>query len=230
MSRWLLCLSCLLCLSFATSSEAHWIRGGGDNPRCNCGMCTHNRAHRAGLPMDHGTSNVRPVAPTAVVPVAPVITQPSVTAVAVEDEYTPHDLVRKIVSVIHPVKSDVLYDLGCGDGRLLVYAAKHFGCRCVGYEIEPDRVKIARENVRKAGLENLVTIIQGDVTTDGLVEHATIVVAYQFEELLSKLRPRLDNARSLHCVCSIEHPLPWWWSAPRVKHTSPKGKFYVYRR
>ena len=62
-------------------------------------------------------------------------------------------------------KSDTVYDLGCGDGRIVVAAAKNFGAHSVGIDIDPVRLQEAKDNVRKAGVENLVKIVDGDLFT-----------------------------------------------------------------
>jgi len=89
---------------------------------------------------------------------------------------------------VHP--GDVLYDLGAGDGRILIAAATRFGIRAVGIEINPRMVEIARANVRRAGVEKLVEIRQGDVLEADLRE-ASVVTLFLFPELNLKLRPRL---------------------------------------
>lgn len=219
--------------------EAHWIRGGGDNPRCNCSMCQHNRAHRAGVPMDHGVRT--PDFNVARLPVSPPsqASQPDfntplpaaapIIDLMIQDEYTPMSTVKSVLAIVHPSRRDVLYDLGCGDGRFLIEAAKVYGCRCVGIEIDEQRAEVAKQKVAEAGLSDRIAIRTADALDAGLIEaSATIVLVWQFDDLLKKLRPRLDAAEKLHCVCSIAHPLPWWWSQPRVKHK--QGAFYVYRR
>ena len=89
---------------------------------------------------------------------------------------------------------DVVYDLGCGDGRILVTAAKRYGCRCFGFDINPDRVAEARENVKQNGVEQLVTIEQRDILTLDLSE-ATVVTMYLLPKLNAKLIPQLDKLR-----------------------------------
>ena len=64
--------------------------------------------------------------------------------------------VREMLKLAKVQKTDVLYDLGCGDGRIVIEAAKTYGTRGVGIDIDPDRIKEARENAKKAGVEHLV--------------------------------------------------------------------------
>ncbi|MEJ2173406.1 MAG: class I SAM-dependent methyltransferase [bacterium] len=85
---------------------------------------------------------------------------------------------------------DVLYDLGAGDGRIAIAAARRFGIRAVGIEINPRMVEIARANVRRAGVAHLVEIRQGDALEADL-RGASVVTLFLLQELNLKLRPRL---------------------------------------
>jgi precorrin-6B methylase 2 len=87
-------------------------------------------------------------------------------------------------------KSDIVYDLGCGDGRIVVAAAKNFGAHSVGIDIDPQRLQEARENVRKAGVENLVKIVDGDLFTAD-IHDATVVTLFLLTSVNQKLRPKL---------------------------------------
>ena len=86
--------------------------------------------------------------------------------------------------------TDVVYDLGCGDGRIVVDAAKTFGARAVGIDIDPARIKEARENARKAGVENLVRFEQNDLFRAGIHE-ATVVTLFLLSSVNLRLRPKL---------------------------------------
>jgi SAM-dependent methyltransferase len=89
------------------------------------------------------------------------------------------------------VKStDILYDLGCGDGRIVIEAAKKFGTRGVGIDIDPQRIKEARENAKKAGVEALVRFEQGDLFEANFSE-ATVVTLFLLPRLNLKLKPKL---------------------------------------
>ena len=85
---------------------------------------------------------------------------------------------------------DVLYDLGCGDGRIVIAAAKRFGIRGVGIDIDPVRIAEAQENARKAGVADRVKFIQGDLF-DADIKDATVVTLYLLPEVNLKLRPKL---------------------------------------
>ena len=107
---------------------------------------------------------------------------------------TPQPVVEKMLELAKPKKTDVLYDLGCGDGRIVVTAAKKYGIKAFGFDIDPERVDEARENVRKNGVENLVTIEEKDIFTIDL-SPANVVTLYLLPELNVKLIPQLEKLK-----------------------------------
>jgi len=88
----------------------------------------------------------------------------------------------------------VVYDLGCGDGRIVVTAAKKFGVKAIGYDIDPDRIKESRDNVKRNGVQDLVTIKQADIFTLDL-SGANVVTLYLLPELNVKLIPQLEKLK-----------------------------------
>ena len=103
---------------------------------------------------------------------------------------TPQDVVDEMLKMAKVRKGDVLYDLGSGDGRIAVTAAKRYGVRAVGIDIDPERIREATENARKAGVGNLVQFRREDLFKADFSE-ATVVTLYLLPELNVKLRPRL---------------------------------------
>jgi precorrin-6B methylase 2 len=88
-------------------------------------------------------------------------------------------------------KNDVVYDLGCGDGALVIAAAR-LGARVVGVDIDPQRIKEATENVRAAGVQDRVTLIRGDIFDPAIrIQEASVVTLYLLQSLNEKLMPRL---------------------------------------
>lgn len=88
-------------------------------------------------------------------------------------------------------KDDVVYDLGCGDGALVIAAAK-LGARVVGVDIDPQRIKEATEAVRAAGVQDRVTLIRGDIFDPAIeIGDASVVTLYLLQSLNEKLMPRL---------------------------------------
>ena len=88
--------------------------------------------------------------------------------------------------------SDVVYDLGSGDGRLLFAALENGAGRCVGIDIDSQKVNEARELAREKGLEDKVTFIEGDFLDVDLSE-ATVILCYLFPEALRALRPKFER-------------------------------------
>ena len=105
---------------------------------------------------------------------------------------TPQDVVDRMLSLANVTSADVIYDLGCGDGRVVVTAAKKFAARGVGVDIDPDRIKESQANAKAAGVENLVTFkLQDAMTVD--VSPATVVTLYLLSSSNAKLRPILTS-------------------------------------
>lgn len=107
---------------------------------------------------------------------------------------TPKDVVNKMLDLAQVKKTDLVYDLGCGDGRIVVAAAKRFGCKAVGYDIDPERVRESRENVKKNKVEHLVTIEQRDVFKLDLSK-ANVVTLYLLPDLNVRLIPQLEKLK-----------------------------------
>jgi ribosomal protein L11 methylase PrmA len=99
-------------------------------------------------------------------------------------------IVEAMLNLAKIGKNDVVYDLGCGDGRIVIDAAKRYGVRAVGIDIDPRRIAEARENAKKAGVEKLVEFRQGDLFESDLHE-ATVVTLYLLPTLNVKLMPKL---------------------------------------
>jgi SAM-dependent methyltransferase len=103
---------------------------------------------------------------------------------------TPPEVVDAMLDLAHVGQGDVVYDLGCGDGRIVVAAAKRGARRAVGVDIDPDRIRDAEENVRSAGVADRVKIVEGDLFELDLGD-ATVVTLYLLPELNLRLRPKL---------------------------------------
>ena len=131
-------------------------------------------------------------------------------------------------------KDDVLYDLGCGDGRIPITAAKKYGVKAKGFDIDLVRVKESRENVKKAGVENLVTIEQRDVFKVDL-SPASVITLYLLPELNVRLIPQLEQLKPGSRVVShdfdMEGMVPekyWTVMAPDHRDAKRMREHYVY--
>ncbi|WP_194774645.1 SAM-dependent methyltransferase [Pararhodonellum marinum] len=103
---------------------------------------------------------------------------------------TPPAVIQEILQLAEVTSEDVLYDLGSGDGRIPIAAARQFGIRALGVEIDAELVNEANENAQIAGVSDLVTFVQGDLFAMDLSE-ATVLVLYLFPDINLKLRPRI---------------------------------------
>jgi uncharacterized protein (TIGR03000 family) len=107
---------------------------------------------------------------------------------------TPTEVVDKMLEMAEVKKSDVLYDLGCGDGRIVIAAAKKYKCKAVGIEIDPELVEKARANVKAEKLDGLVEIREGDLFKADL-KPASVVTMYLLDSLNAKLVPKLKELK-----------------------------------
>jgi len=106
---------------------------------------------------------------------------------------TREPVANAMVKLANITKNDVVYDLGCGDGALVIAAAKT-GARVVGVDIDPERIKEATEKVRAAGVQSRVTLIRGDIFDPALkISDASVVTLYLLQSLNEKLMPRLKK-------------------------------------
>ena len=103
---------------------------------------------------------------------------------------TTAEAVQAMLKLADVKKADIVYDLGCGDGRIVIAAAKTYGARGVGIDIDPDRIQEARENAKKAGVENLVRFEENDLFQANFHE-ATVVTLFLLPSINLKLRPKL---------------------------------------
>lgn len=124
---------------------------------------------------------------------------------------TSEKIVDRMLDLASTGPDDVVYDLGCGDGRIVVAAAKRFGCRAFGFDINPERVAEARENARQNGVEELVEIQQRNILSLDLSQ-ATVVTMYLLPRLNMELIPQLDKlppgARVVSHAFDIEGLVP----------------------
>lgn len=102
---------------------------------------------------------------------------------------TPQEVVDKMIALAGVKKGDMVYDLGSGDGRIVITAAKR-GAKAIGFEIDGDLVKESRENIRKAGVQDLAEIRQQDILTVDL-SPASVVTMYLLPDVNLKLKPNL---------------------------------------
>lgn len=147
---------------------------------------------------------------------------------------TPMDIAARMFELVKLTQDDIVYDLGCGDGRLIVVAAVAHGARGVGVDIDPLRIQEARAQAKKAGVEALTEFrVEDAMKTD--LRGATVVALYLLPESNELLRPKLERELrpGTRVVCH-DYPIPGWdarrtraetlWDAAGKKHL-----IFVYR-
>jgi tRNA G10 N-methylase Trm11 len=125
-------------------------------------------------------------------------------------EPTPHEAVTEMLKLADVKKGDVVYDLGCGDGRIVIAAARDFGARGVGIDIDPQRIAESRKNARAAGVTRRVAFREEDLF-EADIHQATVVTLFLWPSLNLKLRPKLlKDLRSGTRIVSYIHNMGDW--------------------
>jgi hypothetical protein len=148
---------------------------------------------------------------------------------------TPLPVVEKMLEMAKVDSQDVVFDLGCGDGRIIIAAAKKYGARGVGIDIDPQRIRESKANAESAGVEKLVKFYLGDATKVDVSE-ATVVTLYLLPESNELLRPKLEkDLKSGTYVVSHNYAIPDWENkevevASVNDEEGDKHTIYLYRR
>ena len=113
---------------------------------------------------------------------------------------TADPVINKMIEVGEITDKDLVYDLGCGDGRIVIAAAVQSGCHGVGFDIDPQRVAEAKENAERQGVKDLIQIEEQDVFKVDLTK-ADVIVAYLLPWMLRDLKPSFEQCRRGHSHC-----------------------------
>ena len=137
-------------------------------------------------------------------------------------------IVDEMLKMAEVKASDLLYDLGSGDGRIPITAAKRFGTRGVGVDLDPQRIKEANENAQKAGVTDRVTFIQGDLFKTDFKE-ATVLTLYLLPDVNLKLKPEILKMKPGTRVVSHNYDMGDWTPEKSKTIVTPDGvDHYVY--
>lgn len=138
------------------------------------------------------------------------------------------DVVRKMLDMARLAKGEVLYDLGCGDGRIVMIAVRDYSAKAFGVEIREDLAEAARERLRKLGLEGRGRIIHGDLFQIDLSK-ADVVTLYLTPSGNEKLKPKLEKElRQEVRVASHDFSIPGW-EPTETSRELPAHTVYLYR-
>jgi cyclopropane fatty-acyl-phospholipid synthase-like methyltransferase len=136
---------------------------------------------------------------------------------------TSHEVVEEMLRMGSVTSRDVIYDLGCGDGRIVIAAAKKFGTRGVGIDIDPERIQEAKANAKKEKVEHLVTFRVADLFETDISE-ASVVTLYLLPELNRRLIPKLKKElKPGSRIVSHDFDMGRDWPAEQSKKIGPDG-------
>lgn len=129
---------------------------------------------------------------------------------------TPQEVVDAMLRLANVTSSDVVYDLGSGDGRIPITAAQKYGARAIGIDINPQRIQEANENLAKAGVGNKVKFLNQDLFETDISE-ATVVTLYLLPSLNLKLMPTLKKLKPGTRIVSHSFDMGTEWPPERTE-------------
>ncbi len=137
---------------------------------------------------------------------------------------TPGPVVEKMMQLADVHEGDVVYDLGCGDGRLVIAAARRGAKKAVGVDIDPDRIREARANAQAAGVADKVKFVEGDLFETNFSD-ATVVTLYLLPQLNLRLRPKILALPAGTRVVSHAFDMGDW-KPDRTEHVEGKTVYF----
>jgi ubiquinone/menaquinone biosynthesis C-methylase UbiE len=138
---------------------------------------------------------------------------------------TPQAVVDAMLTMARVTGSDVVYDLGCGDGRIPITAAQRYGARGVGIDIDPARIAEANENAKTAGVTDKVKFLNQDLFTSDFSE-ATVITLYLLPSLNQKLMPQLKALKPGTRIVSHAFDMGTEWPAEATQEVNGKTIYY----
>lgn len=142
---------------------------------------------------------------------------------------TPHEVVSAMLKMVDVKPGEMIYDLGCGDGRIVITAAKDFGARGIGVDIDPQRIAESRENATKAGVTDRVQFRQTDLFTMDFSD-ADVVTLYLLPALNVRLRPRiLDELKPGTRIASHAFNMGEWEPDDQAEVGDPSKSIFFWR-
>jgi len=142
-------------------------------------------------------------------------------------EPTPMKAVRRMLELADLKEGDTLYDLGSGDGRIVIEAARRYGARGVGIEADPLRVAVSRLIVRLKGVQGLVTIIRGNFFRESIAD-ASVVTLFLRQKTNSRLKQKLLDLRDGTRIVTYTWTFEGW--TPALSDEKERVHVYVVNR
>lgn len=161
---------------------------------------------------------------------AQVSTPPQLATPPLDVPYvpTPEPVVAQMLKMAQIRPGDVVYDLGSGDGRIVITAARQYGTRGVGFDIDPARIREAKANAEKAGVSDKVTFVQEDIFKAD-IRPATVVTLYLLPDINLRLRPKLlQDLRPGTRVVSHNYDMGDWTPLETARLTVSGSEHTVY--
>ncbi len=142
---------------------------------------------------------------------------------------TPKDIVRRMLQLADVRRGELVFDLGAGDGRILIEAVRKFGAHAIGVELDPERFARIQDRLRATG--TVAEVIQEDFMKVNL-SSADVVAIYLSPSVNSKMAPKLkEELKPGARIASLDYPLPGWVPVNELSITSSgiRRKIYLYR-
>jgi SAM-dependent methyltransferase len=144
---------------------------------------------------------------------------------------TPVPVCEKMLDMAKVTKKDVVFDLGCGDGRLLAIAAQKYGSKGVGIDIDAERIKDSKATLKKYKVEGLVELRKGNALVVPDLERATVITLYMLPEFMERLEPLTKRLKKGARIVSHDYPFPNIKEEAKIDFRGPDRNhtLYLYR-
>ena len=139
---------------------------------------------------------------------------------------TPDEMVTKMLATANVSSDDLVYDLGAGDGKIAIAAARQFGARAVGIEFNPDMASLAQRNAERAGVGGKVKIIRGDIFVEDFTQ-ANVVTLYLLPDLNLRLKPIIQKMKPGTRVVSHSFDMGDWEPDQTIQTSVARGFYWV---
>lgn len=197
---------------------------------CNCPMCQAIRAgtwggyqnYRNYTPSYNIIPSQRNIVSSQVIKTPQINSEPKSIFVP-----TPMAVVKAMLKKASVGFGDLIYDLGSGDGRIVIAAAKLYGARGIGFEINQKLIQDSRKSIEIYGVESLVKIKHQDVLTADLTK-ADVVTMYLFPNLIRKLIPQLKTMKPGARIITYSHPIPDWKIRDKFTISVDGKRHFIY--